>query len=274
LVYSKKISFPGSLAIAVLKWKWIGTKLVPFTIFYNSKTAQTWRVDARAEMMDEGVADANRDEVRRAVRKAILLNEYLLRRAWGVIYLALALSMFLSIFGGPIIDSFISIGFVSTIAMDMTASGCAIIAILWAFKRVRQSAEITQPESEKTWSTLLGYRFLVPLWIVTNGILILTIVFAKARVPLVDLLLHLGVAFILYYALRLSFSKKIPGEAAISIASLSLSSIASIALLSVTTSTGPYVLIWGVTIVAWIFFGLYARTRPIPEFEEERTGLE
>ena len=225
-------------------------------------------------MMDNGGADVTRDEVRRAVKRAILLNEYLLRRAWGILFLALSLSMFLSIFGGPIIDSLLSIGYTSTIAMDMTASGCGVIVILWAFKRVRNSVEITHPEGDRTWSTLLGYRFIVPLWIAINGLVVLTIVLATVRVPLVDLLSHLGVAVYLYYALRLSFSKKIPGEAVIAIASLSLSSIVSIALLSITTSHGPYALLAGATIVAWIFSGIYARTRPIPEFEEERTGLE
>ena len=224
--------------------------------------------------MDNGRDDVSRDEVRRAVKRAILLNEYLLRRAWGVLYLALALSMFLSIFGSPIIDSLVSIGYASTIAMDMTASGCGIIVILWAFKRVRNTAEITHPEGDRTWSTLLGYRFIVPLWIAINGLVVLTIVLARVRVPLVDLLIHLGVAVYLYYALRLSFSKKIPGEAIVAIASLSLCSIASISLLSITTSPGPYALLWGATIVAWIFSGIYARTRPVPEFEEELTGLE
>ena len=158
--------------------------------------------------------------------------------------------------------------------MDMTASGCGLIAILWAFKRVRNSADITHPEDNRDWSRLLGYRFLVPLWIAINAVVILTITFASGRVSLVDLLIHLGLAVYLYYALRLSFSKKIPGEAVIAIGSLSLSSVASLALLSIVTSPGPYALLWGATIVSWIFSGVYARTRPIPEFEEERTGLE
>jgi hypothetical protein len=53
-----------------------------------------------------------------------------------------------------------------------------------------------------------------------------------------------------------------------------LSSVASIALLSITTSAAPYALLWGATIIAWIFSGVFARSRPIPEFEEERTGFE
>jgi hypothetical protein len=225
-------------------------------------------------MMDDAKADAARDDTKRAVEQAILLNEYLLRRAWGVLYLALSLSMFLSIFGTPIINSLESIGLASSIAVDLTASGCGIAAILWAFKRVRNTADITHPEGDRAWSRLLGYRFLVPLWIALNALVILTIALASARVPLVVLLIHLGVAVYLYYALSLSFSEKIPAEAVIAIGSLSLSSIASLALLSIVTSPGPYVLLWGATIVAWIFSGVYARNRPIPEFKEERTGLE
>lgn len=224
--------------------------------------------------MDNGGAETSRDEVRRAVKRAIILNEYLLRRAWGTLYLALAFSMFLSIFGGPIIDSLVSIGFAGTIAMDMTASGSGIVVILWAFKRVRNSAEITHPEGDRAWSTLLGYRFIVPIWIALNGIIVLAIVFARVQVPLVDLLIHLGLAVYLYYALRLSFSKKISTESVIAIASLALSSIASIALLSITLSHWPYALLSGAMIAVWIFSGIYARTRPIPEVEEERTGLE
>jgi hypothetical protein len=225
-------------------------------------------------MMEYGWADIPRDETRRAVKRAILLNEHLLRRAWGILYLALSLSMFLSIFGTPIIDSLVSIGVRSTIPVDMTASGCGVIVILWAFKRVRNTAEITHPEGDRAWSRLLGYRFIVPLWIAINALVILAIVLASAQLPLVVLLLHLGLAVYLYYAIRLSFSKKIPGEAVIAIGSLSLSSVASIALLSIVTSPGPYALLWAATIVAWIFSGVYARSRPIPEIEEERTGLE
>ena len=227
--------------------------------------------------MEDSDADASREEMRRAVKNAILLNEHLLRRAWGVLYLALALSMFLSIFGSPVIVSLTSatfFGLQAMIAADMTASGCGLIAILWAFKRVRNTAEITRPEDNRSWARLLGYRFLIPLWIVVNGLVISAIVLARVRVPLVVLLIHLGLALYLYYALKLSFSTKIPVEGVIAIASYSLSSIASIALLSVIASPGPYVLLWGATISAWIFSGVYARTRPIPEFEEELTGLE
>ena len=104
--------------------------------------------------------------------------------------------------------------------------------------------------------------------------MILAIMFASSRVPLLLFLIRLGLSAYLYYALRLSFSKGIPGEAIIAIGSLSLSSIASVALLSIVPSPGPYALLWEATIAAWVTSGVFALTRPIPELMEERTGFE
>jgi hypothetical protein len=224
-------------------------------------------------MMDNGGARVSRDEMKRALRQAFILNEYLLREAWGLLYLVLALSMFLSTFGSPIIESLGVVNLLGVLAMDVTASGCGLIVILWAFKRARNTVEITLPD-DLAWARLLGYRFIVPLWLASNVIAILTIAFARGSVPLALTLIRLGLAVYLCYALRLSFSRKIPPEAGVAIGSISVASVASLALLSVAASPGPYVLLWGATIVAWIFSGVYARTRPIPEFEEERTGLE
>ena len=189
-------------------------------------------------------------------------------------FLSLALSVFISSFGTPIVDSLGSIGVASTLPINMTASGCGIIAILWAFKRVRNSAEITQPEGDRTWSRLLGYRFLVTLWIATNAVVILTIAFAYSLLPMVVFLIRLGLAVLLYYGLRLSFTTRIPADATIAIGSLSLSSITSNALLSIFASPGPYPLLWGATNVVWIISGNLALTRSIPESVEARTGLE
>jgi hypothetical protein len=224
-------------------------------------------------MMDNGGADITEREMKRALRQALVLNEYLLRRAWGLLYTVLSISMFLSIFGSPIIESLRVVNLLGAVAMDVTASGSGLIVILWAFKRVRNTAEITHPD-DQAWARLLGYRFLVPLWLALNAVLILTIVLSRDFVPPVFLLIHLGLGVYLYYALRLSFSGKIPPEAVVAIGSISVTSVASLALLPITASPGPYVLLSGATIVAWIYSGVYSRTRPIPEFEEELTGLE
>ena len=145
-------------------------------------------------MMDNEGKDVTPAEIRSALTRATVLNEYLLRRAWGILFLVLALSMFLSIFGVSILEVARSYGVASSAAISLTASGSSIVVILWAFKRVRNWAEITHPEGNRAWSRLLGYRFLVPLWIAVNAIAIMTIVFARSQVSLVLLLIYFGLA--------------------------------------------------------------------------------
>lgn len=224
--------------------------------------------------MNSGDTEVLRDEARRAVRQAILLNEHLIRRAFGVLYIVMALSMFLSIFGVAVLEVARTLGVLSAIAFAMTATGFGMIVIIWTFKRVRFAVEVTHPEGDLPWARLLGYRLVVPLWVALNAAVIATVMLAAALLPTVFFLSHLGLAAYLYYAVRLSFSKKIPAEATLAIGSLSLGSIASLALMPIVGSAWPYAILWGATIVAWAFSGVFARTRPVPEFEEERTGLE
>lgn len=223
-------------------------------------------------MMDNSGTDVSRDEVRLAVRRAILLNEYLLRRAWGVLYVVMAFSMFLSTFGSPILESLGVVNLFGALVMDLTASGSGIIVILWAFKRVRNTAKVTHP-NDQAWARLLGYKFLVPLWLVINIVMISTVFLAREQISLEFFLIRFGLAIYLYYALSLSFSLKLPPEAAVAIGSMLLSSVASLALLSIVTTPRIYALLSLATMVAWIFSGVFASTRAIPEFEE-RTGLE
>lgn len=225
-------------------------------------------------MIEDAETDFSGDDAKRAVRQAILLNEYLLRRAWGVLFIVLALSMFFSIFGVAILEVANSFGVTSLITITVTATGSGLIVILWAFKRVSYAADITHSEDVPAWSRFLGYRLVVPLWIVANGVAIVTVVLARGELSLVFFLEHLGLSVYLYYVLRLSFSRRIPGEALIAIGSLSLCSVASIALLSIVSGPGPYAILWGATIVAWILSGVFARTRSVPEFDQEHTGLE
>lgn len=220
------------------------------------------------------MVDGSPDDARHAVRQAILLNEHLLRRAWGVVYVVLAVAMFFSIFGLAILDVARLVGVLGSMAIAMAATGCGLIVILWTFRRVRFAVEITHPEARPAWSRLLGYRLLVPLWIAMNGAETLSVAFGAGLMPTVFFLEHLGVAVYLYYAIRLSFSKALPGEAVAAIGSLSLSSIASLALWPFDKTPALYALLWGATIVAWAICGVFARTRAVPEFEEERTGLE
>src|SRR5579863_1673923 len=109
-------------------------------------------------MMDDARADFPRDDTKRAVKQAILLNEYLLRRAWGVLFIVMALAMSFSIFGVAILAAARLFGTAGLISTTLAATGSGLIVILWTFRRVGYAAEITRSRDVPAWSRFLGYR--------------------------------------------------------------------------------------------------------------------
>ena len=220
----------------------------------------------------EGDAGVYQAEVKQAIRKAFVLQRYLLRRAWGILYAASSVSIFLAVFGQLLVDLMgIPRDFadLASLTMSMAASGSAFIAILWTFKRVRNTAEIHEINSGRRWAEFLGWRFLVPMWVAINAIMIFSITFFRQHAPLVLLLIYLGLALFLYYALTQSFPEGIPFEGIISISSFSFSTIVSIALMALSVRDSvPFVIIWISTIFLWIISGAYARSLPIPKLKE------
>ena len=177
----------------------------------------------------------------------------------GVLYAALSLAMFVTIFVTPS-EPTIAIRFVVNIA----ASGTALIAILWEFKRARNTAEIRNAIVDRRWSKPLGYRVLLPLWVAIYAILILTVIFLRPQAVSVILVIYAALAVSVYYALRLSFPLRLPPEGIVALSSLAVAAMGSIAFLPFVRDSAPYAILWGATIAALALAAVYARTRPPP----------
>lgn len=198
-------------------------------------------------------------EIKKIAERALVLQSYLLRRAWAVLYAALSLAMFVTIFVTPS-EPTIAIRFVVNIA----ASGTALIAILWEFKRARNTAEIRNAIVDRRWSKPLGYRVLLPLWVAIYAILILTVIFLRPQAVSVILVIYAALAVSVYYALRLSFPLRLPPEGIVALSSLAVAAMGSIAFLPFVRDSAPYAILWGATIALWLLAAAYARTRPPP----------
>jgi hypothetical protein len=75
-------------------------------------------------------------EIKKIAERALVLQSYLLRRAWGVPYAAWSLAMFVTVFVSPSEPNI-----ALRIVVNMAASGTALVAILWEFKRSCDTAE-------------------------------------------------------------------------------------------------------------------------------------
>lgn len=213
-------------------------------------------------------------EVKAIAEKALRLQRHLLRRAWGALYAAYSVSMFLAVFGGLFIalpglpvEELVA----EHLAVSMLASALALTVTLWAFKRVRDTAEIRNFVVGGRWTRVIEYRVLMPAWVAVYAIVLSSFfVFGSQAGAGVVLAVYAAFWGFLLYAQRLSFPGNLPAE---SIATLSSFGIAVAGTIVNTLSVNVLALdglLWGAMVVVWVASAFYARTRGLPGHSGDR----
>jgi hypothetical protein len=201
-------------------------------------------------------------EIREITDRALLIQRFLLRRAWGVLYAALSISMFATVFGTPIaaLLGVSGLAIVPLVIVHMLPSGAAVIVILLAFRRIRDTAEIHSIVTVSKWNRVLGYRYIVSIWVAIYGIVFASIVFSGAIPGLLLLSIYVAVWGYFYYALRLSFPNRLPSEGIAALSSLGIAAVGSIITLLFFPEIRSIIgILWGANILVWVTAAVYAR---------------
>lgn len=159
-------------------------------------------------------------EVEKIAERALVLQSYLLRRAWGALYATLSLAMFVTIFVSPVVG-YLGLSSESTLVLHLAVNLAASAIASPRFfdsSRVHDTAEIRDAIVDKRRSKPLGYRVLSPTWVAIYAILILTVAFFRPQAVWVILAVYLFVAAYMLYSLRLSFPLKLPAEGIVVVA--------------------------------------------------------
>jgi hypothetical protein len=207
-------------------------------------------------------------EIREIAEEALELQRHLLRRAWGVLYATYSVAFFLTLFSSVVAYALgVAAEYTSAahVAVDMLASGAALILTLRAFGRIRDTAEIRSLVLDGGLARVLRYRVLVPTWVAVYAVVIPSMFLFSDKVGLLVLVIYAGFWGFLYYALRLSFPRRLPSEATAALALFGIAIAGSVVLLLSTIKpldlADVYGLLWGATVVGWAASALYARTR-------------
>jgi hypothetical protein len=211
-------------------------------------------------------------EIREITNRALRIQHFLLRRAWGVLYAALSISMFATIFWTPIAGRLGLSGsaIVPLIIVHMLISGAAVVVILLAFRRIRDTAEIRRIVAASKWNKVLGYRYIVSIWVAIYAIVIASLIFTSAISGLLLLVIYVAVWGYFYYALRLSFPHRLPSEGIAALSSLGIAVVGSIVVVLFFPEIRSIIaILWGVNILVWITVAVYSRAlRPQDAVEE------
>jgi len=210
-------------------------------------------------------------EIKEIAARALVLQRYLLRRAWGVLYATWSIALFLTNFGA-VFETPLGLSVVDRVVVGMIASGAALTVTLRAFRETRDTAEIRRLVFGGKWRGVLRYRVLVPSWIAVYLVLFLSIfLFGVQGDPFVLALfvhaIYAGFWAYLFYSLRLSFEGKMPAEGTAALSSFGVATAGSILNDLSFGNIGVYVLLWGATIVVWVVSALHARRLKVPVLE-------
>src|ERR1700722_13221480 len=209
-------------------------------------------------------------EIREITDRALRIQRFLLRRAWGVLYAALSISMFATIFGTPRASLGLSeFALVSLIIVHMLISGAAVIVILLAFRRIRDTSEIRSIVAVSRWSKVLGYKYIVSIWVTIYAVVIASLIFTGALSSLRLLVIYVAVWCYFYYALRLSFPRGLPPEGIAALSSLGIAVAGSIVVVLFFPEPVVIGILWGANILVWITAAVYSRALRPQDAEEE-----
>lgn len=213
-------------------------------------------------------------EIRQVAERALVLQRYLLRRAWGVGYAAWSVWLFWAVFGS-LISAWLRISVDGRVLVGVLASGAALAVTLRAFRRVRDTVKIRNQLIEGRWRRIFGFRLLVPAWVATFAITaLLVFAFRLSDFLLAVYVLSVYVALwaFLYYALRLSFYRRLPGEGIAVLLSLGAATVGSITVLALGLNDAVIGILWGMTLVTWVASAVYTRRLTIPTSEATLSG--
>jgi hypothetical protein len=210
-------------------------------------------------------------EIREVAERALVLQRYLLRRAWATLFATWSVAIFLTNFGAPF-EALLGLSVLERIAVSTLASGAALTITLRAFRRVRDTAEVRRLVTDGKWRRVLGYRVLLPLWVAVYATLFFLILLFRVQEDPFVLVLFVHVAYavfwaFMYYALGLSFERKMPAEGIAVLTSFGVATAGSILNDLSLRISGVYALLWGATIVVWVVSAYYARRQPVPRQE-------
>jgi hypothetical protein len=203
-------------------------------------------------------------ELKRIAERALLIQRYLLRRAWAVAYAALSVSIFLAIFSASVASALgLSAEYLlpEHIVVSMTASGVSVIVTLVAFRRVRDTSEIRNMVLRERWVRVIDYRVIVPFWVTVYVVFLLSLALSFGHTGLLVTLIYAAFWTFLFYALRLSFPGRLPIESILALSSLGIAVAGSIIDLLSVDVIAVYGLLWAATVITWAVSALYSRTR-------------
>jgi hypothetical protein len=218
------------------------------------------------------VEDISPKQIKQVAERALVIEYYILQRAWGIGYAIVAGEIVLTTFVPLILLALgVSVDYTLTERLAVNSVGSIIGAVvgIWIFRKAYNAIIVRREIENSIWDKLF-VRFRVILVLVAYYLSVLAAVFfLRPHALTVIFGLATTSVFPLVFALKISFPQRLPIEAKVVPAVYALSTISSIIFSLLNTKSTPYIAVWAIMDVVFIWAAINARRhRPPGPLEE------
>ena len=213
------------------------------------------------------VEDVSPEQIKRAAEKALVIERYILERAWGLCYAAVAAEIVLIPFL-PLIVLFLglSAGYLLVVAIVVNTAvsivGAAMVA--WIFKKTYNSILVRREIVDSMWIKLLRPSWIALVW-TAYYLPILAAIFLLGHEFLVFRFgLLATTVFPLFFALKGSFPERLPRESIAVVSALTIYTLGGFVVSLLKANAGFYLILWVIFLVVLILASAHARRRKPP----------
>ena len=213
------------------------------------------------------VEDVSPEQIKRVAEKALVIEQYILERAWGLCYAAVAAEIVLITFLPSIIlflgvsaGYFLSVAIVVNTAVSIV--GAAMIA--WIFKKAYNSMLVRREIVDSIWTKLLRPSWIALVWTAYYLPILAAIFLLRHEFLVFRFGLLATTVFPLLFALKGSFPKQLPRESIAVVSALTIYTLGGFVVSLLKANAGFYLILWVIFLVVLILASAYARRRKPP----------
>ena len=218
------------------------------------------------------VEDVSPEQVKRVAEKALVIERYILERAWGICYAAVAAEIVLIPFL-PLIVLFLGLSadyfLVVAIIVNTAASIVGAAMVAWVFKKAYNSMLVRREIVDSIWTKLLKPSWIALVW-TAYYLPTLTAIFLLRQDFLVFRCGLLATTVLpLFFALKGSFPERLPRESIAVVSALTIYTLGSFVVALLKANTGFYLILWVIFLVVLILASAHARRLKPPNSLED-----
>ena len=220
-------------------------------------------------MIDDAMVSPQ--EVRIIAERVLAVERIVLRRAWGVMFGIVAFELFIRLLV-PVASYVIGFsplvyGFWTNVAVQTIVPLFAIFVMIRIFRRVYALRFVRKSISGSFWFRMMRPTPAILIFALAYAGIIAALVFLPSN--FVSILFGLDVGSILpfYYFMKVCFPEGLPLEEIASLFGFSFAAIGTflVTLTPLVSDPYPYLFLWGVSTVVFLFAFVYSRFVKLPE---------